>query len=116
MATKVKSRPAANKVKSRQAKSHPVPVKTKARPATPVTEPDPLPESWHSPPLTKVECLERIHLLGQRVVGYIKFMNGIDNVRGTSQEARQKALSTFYERLLFLEKELGRIQEDLQLG
>ncbi|HXG10813.1 MAG TPA: hypothetical protein VNK04_13730 [Gemmataceae bacterium] len=116
MAAKVKSRPVSHKTKSQQAKSKPAATKTKAKAAAAIIEPEPLPETWHVPPMTKEECLERIQLLGVRVGNYIRFMNGIDNVKGTSEEARQRALTAFYDRLLLLERELGRIQEDLQLG
>jgi hypothetical protein len=111
MATKVKSRPAVKKNKAR-----PIAVKAKSKPATASVEPEPLPEAWAIPPATQEECLERIHALGQRVVGYMKYIAKIDEVRGTSSEAKQKAVTAFYDRLLFLEKELGRIQEELQLG
>jgi hypothetical protein len=34
---------------------------------------------------------------------------------GTSAEVREKALTVFYERLVVVERQLGRIREDLQL-
>ena len=40
----------------------------------------------------------------------------VGNVNGTSAEAKDKAVTTFYERMAALERQLGRIQEDLQIG
>jgi hypothetical protein len=118
MATKVKSRPRPKKGKAPPVKrpSATAKAKPKATNIATATEAEPLPEGWHTPPVTKEECLERIRTLGQRVVNCVRFMNGIDTVRGTSEESRQRALIAFYERLLIFERELGRIQEELQLG
>ena len=35
---------------------------------------------------------------------------------GTSAEAKERAVTAFYERLLVVERQLGRIQDDLRLG
>jgi hypothetical protein len=40
----------------------------------------------------------------------------VGNVNGTSAEAKDKAVTTFYDRMAALERQLGRIQEDLQIG
>lgn len=122
MATKVKSRPSPSPSKN-HAKSKPKPVvsktvaaKVKPKPSASGTEPEPLPDTWIAAPVSCEECLQRIQTLSHRVDGYVRFMKKIDDVRGTSAEAKQKALIAFYERLLFMERELGRIQEELQLG
>jgi hypothetical protein len=112
---KAKSKP---KTKSSVARTKPrtITVKAKSKPAVNSVEPEPLPEAWQLPPATKEECIDRIRTLGHRVEAYVRFMKAIENVPGTSAESRQKALTAFYERMLFFDRELGRIQEDLQLG
>ena len=89
--------------------------KAKGRPAAP-TGPEPLPDSWRVPPQTTEDRLARIQLLGQRIDGYIRFMRAIGTLQGTSAEAKDGAVALFYERLVTLEQELARIQENLQLG
>jgi len=69
-----------------------------------------------TPPVTLEDHLLRIQVLGKRVTEYVQFMAAIEKVSGTSPEAKQKAVAVFYERLLVLERVLGRIQEELQLG
>ena len=90
--------------------------KTPARSAAPpiVTEPPAaLPQTA---PWTTEERLQRIAAMGQRIDGYIQYMCQVGNLGGTSAEAKEKAVTAFYERLLVLERQLGRIQEELQLG
>jgi hypothetical protein len=58
---------------------------------------------------------EQLCALGERVGGHIHFMCQADGLRGVSAEAKERALSTFHERLASLEQELARIREDLQL-
>ncbi len=69
-----------------------------------------------SAPWTTEERLQRIAAMGQRIDGYIQFMSGIGKMNGTSAEAKDKAVVAFYERMVVLERHLGRIQEELQLG
>jgi hypothetical protein len=71
---------------------------------------------WPAPPWTTEERLKRIEALGERVTGYVQFMCQVSNLKGTSAEAKDKAVAAFYERLAVLERQLGRIQEDLRLG
>jgi hypothetical protein len=66
--------------------------------------------------LTLAEHLQAIEQLGKRVNGYIQFMGLVGSLKGTSGEAREKAVVAFHERLAVLERQLGRIQEDLELG
>jgi hypothetical protein len=112
MATKVKVKPRPSAVK---AKPRTVTVKVKSKPAA-SGEVEPLPEAWNVPPANMGECLERIRALGHRVDNYVRFMKGIDGVKGTSAESRSRALTAFYERMLMFDRELGRVQEELQLG
>jgi hypothetical protein len=66
--------------------------------------------------LTLAEHLQAIEQLGERVNGHIQFMCRVGTLKGTSGEAREKAVVAFHERLAALERQLASIQEDLQLG
>jgi hypothetical protein len=91
---------------------------TKATTASP-TAPSvvlPVTDSGFIPPLTLEARLVRIRALGQRIAGHIDFICGVANLAGSSVEAKQKTVAVFYERLLALEGELDRIQEQLRLG
>jgi hypothetical protein len=68
-----------------------------------------------APPRTMEERLQRIETLGQRIDGYIRFMCEIGSLTGTSAEAKERAVTAFYERMLVVERQLARIQEDLRL-
>jgi hypothetical protein len=57
-----------------------------------------------------------IGVLGKRVEGHVTFMCGVERLSGTSAEAKNKALSQFYQRLVSMELELGRVREELELG
>jgi hypothetical protein len=74
------------------------------------------PDPGLTPPWTTEERLQRIQALGQRVEGYVRFICAVGELSGTSAEAKEKAVAVFYERLAILEHQLGRIQEELQLG
>ena len=69
-----------------------------------------------TPPCTMEQRLQRIEAMGQRIASYIQFMGQVAGLNGTSAEAKERAVTNFYERLLVAERQLGRIQEDLQLG
>jgi len=71
---------------------------------------------WPTPPWTTEERLNRIEAMSQRISGYVQFMSQVGNLNGSSAEAKEKAVADFYERMVILERNLGRIQEDLQLG
>lgn len=113
-----KTKPTTTKPKppTHKPKAPPLTAKAKSKPVVASTEPEPLPEGWNIPPADKGEYLERILTLGHRVETYVKFMKKIEGVPGTSAETRYKALTAFYERMLMFDRELGRIQEELQLG
>ena len=70
----------------------------------------------NSVPWTTEERLQRIEAMGQRIDVYIQFMCQIAKMGGTSTEAKDKAVTDFYDRMVVLERQLNRIQEDLQLG
>jgi hypothetical protein len=62
------------------------------------------------------ERLQRIDAMGQRINGYIRFMCQVASLTGTSAEAKDKAVTAFYARMVVVESQLARIQEDLRLG
>lgn len=68
-----------------------------------------------TPPWTMEEHLERIETMGQRINGYIQFMRQVGSMNGTSGEAKERAVKAFYERMLALESQLSRIQDNLRL-
>jgi hypothetical protein len=69
-----------------------------------------------TPPATAEEFLMHIGVLGKRVEGHVAFMSAVERMNGTSAEAKNKALSLFYQRLVSMELELGRVREELELG
>jgi len=68
-----------------------------------------------TPPWTTDERLKRIEAMGQRINGYVQFMCAIGNQNGTSAEARDKAVTAFYEQMVVLERQLGLIQDEFKL-
>ena len=86
-----------------------------SRPA-PVLQREARPRAANAPPPTTDERLRDIASMGQRIHGYIQFMCEIGNLGGTSAEAKETAIAAFHARLTALERQLGRIYEELQLG
>jgi hypothetical protein len=124
MATKTKARPAraASKVTLAPARKA-APALPRAPSASakspPPTSKAPLAvtaELPRTPPATAEEYLMHIGVLGKRVEGHVTFMCGVERLSGTSAEAKNKALSQFYQRLVSMELELGRVREELELG
>ncbi len=87
-------------------------VTTRARPVAA----DPPPWPGQSPPCTTEERLLRIEAMGKRIHEYVQFMCQVGGLSGSSAEAKERAVVAFYERLAALERQLGRIQEELRLG
>lgn len=69
-----------------------------------------------SSPWTAEERLQDIQRMLVRVSEYVKGMLKIDRLQGSSVEAKGKALEAFHEKMIILERQLGRIQEELLLG
>lgn len=92
----------------------------KAKPSTRAAAPIPMEQPYAGPwpvaPSTTQEYLQRIEAMGQRINGYIRFICGAGDLNGTSTEAREKAIAAFYERMVVLERQLGRVRDDLRLG
>jgi hypothetical protein len=87
-------------------------VPARARPVA--VEPSPYP--GQPPPCTTEERLLQIAVMGKRIQGYVEFMCQVGTLSGTSGEAKERAVIAFCERLSALERQLGRIQEELRLG
>jgi hypothetical protein len=104
MATKTKSRPA------------PSSSKTKSKPAPTFPELEPITELLRTKPVTMEDRLAHIRALGQRLDSHIRFMCAVEKLNGSSAAAKEQAVVAFYDRLLLMEQELGRIKEELQLG
>jgi hypothetical protein len=71
---------------------------------------------WLTPPWTTEERLRRIEAMGQRIHGFVDFMCKIGSLDGTCAAAKERAVAAFYDRLVVVEQQLGKIQEDIQLG
>jgi hypothetical protein len=67
-------------------------------------------------PWNTEERLVHIQALGLQIDRHIRFIRGVDGLSGTSAEAKEKAVTFFYERLRALEQQLVRIREELELG
>jgi hypothetical protein len=91
-------------------------VTTRSQAAALHAEIGPLAAPWPTPPWTTEERLQRIRAMGQQIDRYIQFMCHVGDLNGTSTEAKEKAVAAFYDRMVVVERQLGRIQEDLQLG
>ena len=90
--------------------------KTPTHSVLPASNGGPQAGPWLTPPWTTAERLQRIEGMVERIKGYVQFMCKVDALNGTSAEAKEKAVVAFYDRMVILEHQLGRIQEDLQLG
>jgi hypothetical protein len=88
---------------------------SRTRTAAPPTGGWALVSPWPTPPWTAEERLRRIEVMGQQIIGYIRFMCEVGSLNGISAEAKERALTAFYERMIVVESQLGRIQEDLRL-
>jgi hypothetical protein len=96
-------------------KTMPTTTNAKASSATAPYRVLPVMDSWFIPPMTMESRLVRIQALGQRIAEHVQFIGAVGELAGTSEEAKQKTVALFYERLLVMEQELARIHENLQL-
>jgi len=72
----------------------------------------PMPQT---PPWTSAERLQRIEALGQRINKYVQFMCEAGKLNATSAEANERAIIAFYEQIVVMERQLGRIHDEFQL-
>jgi len=75
-----------------------------------------VPLPGEAPPAVVDERLERIGALWQRSSGYVQFICAADRLDGASVELKEKALDALCARLIIIERQLSRIQDDLRLG
>jgi hypothetical protein len=71
---------------------------------------------WQPAPCTTEARLQHIEAMGRRINGFVEYMCQSSSLKGTSMEAKEKAVADFYERMVILERQLGRIHDELQLG
>ena len=88
--------------------------KAPARTPAPAVAPK-APPSSSSQPLTMEERLHRIETMRIRIDGYIQFMGKIAELPGTSSEIKERAVTIFYEQMLLVERQLGRIHDEFRL-
>jgi hypothetical protein len=62
------------------------------------------------------ERLRRIEAMGRRIQGVVEFICQIANLGGTCTASKERAVTTFYDRLVIVERQLVKIQEDIELG
>jgi hypothetical protein len=68
-----------------------------------------------APPLTMEERLHRIDTMRKRIDGYIQFMCQIAELTGASAEVKERAVTVFYEQMVLVERQLGRIHDEFRL-
>lgn len=68
-----------------------------------------------SPPLTIDEHVHQIEAIGKRIDGYVRFMCQIASQPGISAEAKERAIAAFFKQMVVVEKQLGRIHDELRL-
>lgn len=66
-------------------------------------------------PWTQEERLQRIEAMGRRIEEYIRFMCHVGSLAGASDEVKAKAVAAFYEQMVVVERQLGRIHDGLRL-
>jgi hypothetical protein len=66
-------------------------------------------------PLTMEERLHRIETMRKRIDGYIQFMCQIAQLTGASSEIKERAVTVFYEQMVLVESQLGRIHDEFRL-
>lgn len=69
-----------------------------------------------TPPATLQERQQRIEAMGKRIDGYVHFICELSGSNGASNEAKEKAVAAFYERMVLVEHQLGRIHDELRLA
>jgi hypothetical protein len=88
----------------------------KVRPAPGPVTPEAFGSPWATPPATTEERLRCIEVLATRVTEHVRFVCAVEKMTGTSREAKDQAVTIFYNRLVTIERELNRIQDELRLG
>jgi hypothetical protein len=76
---------------------------------------DALVSVWQNKPLDTQERLQRIAALGQRISSYVQFMCEIASAHNASDEAKEKVIAAFYDKLQSVERQLCRIHDEFRL-
>lgn len=66
-------------------------------------------------PWTLEERVQRIESMGRRIEEYIRFMCRVGSLAGASDEVKAKAVTAFYDQMVVVERQLGRIHDGLRL-
>lgn len=98
---------------ARRERGSAVGTKSKGKPLPPPELPL---EVSQAPCVTIGDRLARIAALGVKVAEHIRTVGAIQALPGTSTEAKEKAAALFLERLVFMERALGKTLEELNLG
>lgn len=61
------------------------------------------------------EQLHRIEAMGKRVEAHIQFLCQTARQPGTSLEVKDRVVNAFYREMVLIEKQLGRIDDELRL-
>jgi hypothetical protein len=85
------------------------------KPSARFPELEPINHVLRSPPLTPEEHLAHVRALGKKIEAYVDFVCSVGGPNRASEEAREKAVRAFYERLHVMEQELRRIHDAFQL-
>jgi hypothetical protein len=84
--------------------------------ASAINEKETVQELLMTQPHSMDDYLVRIRALGDRIRGYVQFMATVEGLNGSCLEAKRRFMSLFYDRLVLMDRELNRIQEELQLA
>jgi hypothetical protein len=91
------------------------PVKTLS-PKVPLPAESPSSAPWSTQPANMEERLQRIGVMMKGIAGYVQFMDQVGTLSGISGEAKERAVSAFYERIVVMERQLAHIHEELRLS
>jgi hypothetical protein len=76
----------------------------------------PLTPPLGGPWLTTEERLRDIERMREQINAYALFVCQVGSLKGSSLEAKEKAITAFHERMVVLERQLGHIVEEQRLG
>ena len=74
-----------------------------------------MPSIAQTPAWTTAERLLRIQAMGQRITSYVQYMCQVGDLKGSSTEATEKAVSAFYDQMVVLERQLALIHDEFKL-
>jgi hypothetical protein len=61
------------------------------------------------------ERLLRIEAMGKRIASFVEYMCSVRDLTTTSDEAKEKAVRAFYEKILLVERQLANIHDEFKL-